>query len=257
MSLAAAAARLGERGWARLAPDAGSRAWAKAAAAAAAADILGGSGADRCGGTWDVGLDALPNHPDGTVDGVPLGQEAARLRDGVALHRAQVSVCRPGYPRPEPGESAARTRYRRLRDGAHVDGLLPIDGDPSRRAAMERHLWILGLPLTESPPDAAPFVVWEGSQAILGEALRDALAGHPPDRWAEIDVGPAYRAARARAFETCRRVEVSGRPGEAWLVHRFALHGVAPWRASPDAAPRATAYFRPEAADAAGWLSAP
>jgi len=48
-------------------------------------------------------------------------------------------------------------------------------------------------------------------------------------------------------------------PGEAYLVHRFALHGVAPWdedaKAGPDG--RMIAYFRPELPDRGLWLNAP
>ncbi|MEO1688020.1 MAG: hypothetical protein AAFU61_08955 [Pseudomonadota bacterium] len=190
------------------------------------------------------------------MEGRPLGGAAAALAEGTALHRAQVSVCLPGYPKTEPGESAARARFRRDRAGAHVDGLLPLGGDPGRRAAAERHLWVLGLPLTSAPEGAAPLVVWDGSERIMGPALRAALAGRAPERWATFDIGPAYRAARAEAFARCPRRELAGRPGEAWLVHRFALHGVAPWRAGPSA-PRAVAYFRPAAEDPLVWLEAP
>ena len=47
--------------------------------------------------------------------------------------------------------------------------------------------------------------------------------------------------------------------GEALLLHRHILHGVAPWTEGaegPDAG-RMTAYFRPEFPHIADWLSAP
>ncbi len=48
--------------------------------------------------TWFVGVDALPNDPDGSINGAPLG---GCWRDHVvapdAWHRAQLSVVYPGY----------------------------------------------------------------------------------------------------------------------------------------------------------------
>ena len=41
-------------------------------------------------------------------------------------HKAQLSVIFPGYPKPRTGDSEAAFEYRRKRDAAHVDGLLPI-----------------------------------------------------------------------------------------------------------------------------------
>ena len=57
----------------------------------------------------------------------------------------------------------------------------------------------------------------------------------------------AYQAARRAVFETCRRVELPAQPGEAILLHRHALHGIAPWRkgAKPIHQGRAIIYFRP------------
>ncbi len=80
---------------------------------------------------------------------------------------------------------------------------------------------------------------------VVREALREALAGVSPERWDEVDVTEAYHAARRRCFEELPRVEVSVPAGASYLVHRLALHGVAPWTA-PDGPPRAVAYFRPE-----------
>ncbi len=47
---------------------------------------------------------------------------------------------------------------------------------------------------------------------------------------ADVDITDAYTAARKRVFETCPRVALPGRPGQAVLLHRLSLHGVAPWR---------------------------
>jgi hypothetical protein len=58
--------------------------------------------------------------------------EAARVAGPLPLHRAQVSVTYPGYPAPDPEESDAAHRFRRDRDAAHLDGLLPV-GPEKRR----------------------------------------------------------------------------------------------------------------------------
>ena len=58
-------------------------------------------------------------------------------------------------------------------------------------------------------------------------------------------------------FETCRRVTVPAQPGEAYLVHRLALHGVAPWEDGAEAPEegRMIVYFRPEfPAGGRDWL---
>jgi len=220
----------------------------------------------RCGGTWFAGVNVLPNDADGAVEeaGVPALSGAAVdfVRDALGLapeawDRAQVSVCHPGYPRPWEGESEAAFGYRLRRDAAHVDGLLRDDA--RRRCIGETHAFLLGLPLTEAHPDAAPFVVWEGSHEIMRRALRERLAGVPAGHWSEADVTDAYWAARREAFETCPRVAIRARPGEAYVCHRLLLHGVAPWTA-PEGPPRAIAYFRPErgaAPDPRWWLEAP
>ena len=162
------------------------------------------------------------------------------------LHRGQVSVTYPGYPRPRWGEGEAAFRYRLNRGAAHVDGLKP-SGPDRRRHVDEPHGWILGLPLTEAPPEAAPLILWEGSHRILGPALARAMEGHPPEDWHRVDVTEAYQAARREVFETCPRIALHARPGEAYLLHRHCLHGVAPWAEGAAAGPdgRMIAYFRP------------
>jgi hypothetical protein len=215
-----------------------------------------------CEGTWFVGVDALDNDAEGTVDGVPLAgvarQAADTLFDELPLHRAQVSVTWPGYPRPRAGESDAAFRYRQHRDAAHLDGVL-AEGPERRRFMREPHAWILGLPLTACDPGASPLVVWRGSHHVLRRALLRACAGHSPATWSDLDVTDAYTAARAEVFETCERVELHAEPGQAYLVHRLALHGVAPWAdgAKAPADGRMIAYFRPLLpGGAAQWLLA-
>lgn len=212
-----------------------------------------------------MGVNALPNTATGAIPeagvpplgGPPIAFVSETLELDIALDRAQVSVVFPGYPQRSAGEAEAAYRFRRERDAAHVDGVTRREG--RRRRLGELHGFILGVPLIDAPADAAPLVVWEGSHEVVRRALRARLAGVPPVRWAEEDLTEAYVAARRECFETCRRVAVPARPGEAYLIHRLALHGVAPWTAEPAGA-RMIAYFRPQAFPGASpewWLERP
>jgi len=249
----------GPRGWVRLGPLPGLQAWADAALPAARRHVLSGDEEWRCGGTWLAGVDALPNGAGGDIAGVPLPSELRAVLPWLpdSWHAAQLSTLRPGYPQPWAGESDAAFRFRQTRDAAHVDGLLPI-GPDRRRMLREPHAFILGLPLTEADPGAAPLVVWEGSQTLIRRAFTAALAPHPPETWGDIDLTEVYHAARREAFATCPRVALPARPGEALLLHRMILHGMAPWADSAMAPPegRIIAYFRPEFAHVADWLAA-
>ncbi|RID91500.1 hypothetical protein D2N39_12410 [Gemmobacter lutimaris] len=244
---------VGAGGWCRIGPDPAIANWAAAARPVAEAVLRDSAEPWRCGGTWFVGVDALPNGPDGAVGGASFPWQAVGLAPE-PLHPAQLSVMRPGYPQPSEAETPAAFAFRRDRDAAHLDGLLP-DAAKRRRIA-EPHRWILGLALNETDPEAAPLVVWEGSHRILQAALAAALAPHPPSQWAEVDITDAYTAARRQCFETCRRVAVPSRPGQAVLMHRHMLHGVAPWAKGAKAPPegRIIAYFRPLMPDVASWL---
>ena len=228
--------------------DAEVAAWAKAAHQAGQA-VLAADDERRHGGTWFVGVDALPNAADGSIGGVPLSGPFLEHIDMPSVwHKAQLSVVFPGYPGRDPGESDAAHRYRLNRDAAHVDGLLP-EGPERRRHLREPHGFILGLALNDS--DQSPLVVWPGSHRIMAEAFAKAFAGVPTDAWGDVDVTDAYQAARRAVFATCQRTEITTRPGEAILLHRQLLHGVAPW--GQGAGIRMIAYFRPQIA-AADWL---
>ncbi len=248
-------------GWVHFPADGASLRWAAAALDAARAVLAAGREPWRCGGTWFVGVDALPNDAKGRVEGCPLAgvaAEAVRTTFGAQVwHRAQLSVIRPGYPQPSPEESSAAYAFRRNRAAAHVDGLI-AEGTEKRRFIREPHAFILGIALSEADSDASPLVVWDGSQSIVGPALRAALAGHDPADWGRVDITEAYQAARRAAFARCPRRALPLRRGEAVLLHRHLLHGVSPWQKGAVAAPegRAIAYFRPQHAAVADWARA-
>jgi len=215
----------------------------------------------RCQGTWFVGVNALQNDGAGRVaDSGPLLGAAMRfIRQDLGfgsrpLDRAQVSICYPGYPRPSPDESDASFRFRKQFDAAHVDGLHPV-GPERRRKLLEFSGFLLGMPLTRANREAAPLVVWQGSHRIIGRALRRALGDIPPADWPRVDLTEVYHAARRASFRDCPRVVVHARVGEAYVLHRMTLHGIAPWgeNARSEPAGRAILYFRPEI-DRKGWL---
>jgi len=243
------------RGWQIFAPERAVLEWVRHAApyAKAALDDPVNAAQWQCEGTWFVGLEALANDANGQIgEGPPLaGAAVAFARDlcGVMppLHHAQLSVIRPGYPQPRTGETDAAFRYRLNRDAAHVDGILGL-GQPKRRYLREPHGFVLGLPLNDASVEAAPLVVWEGSHEIMRTALRAALTGHARANWYDVDVTDAYVTARKTCFETCRRVAVHVPPGGAYVIHRLALHGVAPWggTATSDPLGRMIAYLRPD-----------
>ncbi|MCC5974253.1 MAG: hypothetical protein JJT81_09390 [Rubellimicrobium sp.] len=255
-----AAAELATRGWTLLPREAGVARWAVAArvlARSVTADPAMQARWLRHGGTWFVGVDALPNGPDGTVDGVPLPGAWRSVTGWTGpLHPAQLSVVHPGYPGRDPDESEAQHRFRRDRDAAHLDGLLP-EGPGRRRFLREPHAFIAGFPLTEMTEETGPFVVWDGSHAVIRAALGARLAGVAPDEWAQVDLTDLYMATRRRVFETCPRRVVTAQPGETILAHRLSIHGVGGWA---DGVPgpeggRMIVWFRPILPDPGDWLA--
>lgn len=217
----------------------------------------------RCEGTWFTGVNVLPNDCQGIVgDGPALtGKVVTFIEECLdpgdfCWDRGQISVCYPGYPRPKAGESDAAASYRRTRDAAHLDGLLP-EGPDRRRHLREHHGFILGIPLVAASPEASPFVVWEGSHELIRHAFEQRFAGIRAEDWGEEDVTEAYQQVRQRIFEQCRRVEVHACPGECYLAHRLLLHGIAPWQEEAVAGPdgRMICYFRPQISGVERWLS--
>ena len=84
------------------------------------------------------------------------------------------------------------------------------------------------------------------------------LSPHPPAQWGQFDVTVACQTARARVFAECRCVTLPVRSGEALLVHRLMLHGVARWANGAMAPPegRMVAYLRPLLPTVKDWLTA-
>ena len=211
----------------------------------------------QCEGTWFVGVDALPSDPSGRIGDTDLKGaviDALSERQTRPLHPAQLSIMFEGYPKPREGESEAAFSYRLNRGAAHVDGLLPV-GEDRRRMLKEPHAYILGLPLNETSPDASPLIVWEGSHILMAEAFQAVFHRYHPQDWNNIDITAIYQSTRKKIFDTCERVSIHALPGEAYVLHRLALHGVAPWAKGAVAPPegRMIAYFRPELADTSGW----
>lgn len=255
------------KGWCRFDYDAALACWAERALPVAQACVAAPENAKwlRCGGTWFIGVNVLPNAPDGSVAGeMPLaGRAVDFIRRELGLtefdwDRGQVSVVYPGYPKRVSSESDAAFSYRCERDAAHIDGVLR-EGPERRRFLRNYHEFVLGIPLVEVQPDTSPFVVWENSHEHVRRAFRDRFGDMQPECWPQEDVTDLYREVRRRIFATCRRVEVTAKPGEAYLVHRLTLHGIAPWSGSESGGNngRMIVYFRPESASPEAWLSAP
>lgn len=244
------------KGWRQLSGPA-IAAWARAAGPVARRAVTDSADPWRCGGTWFVGLDALPNGPDGAVAGVAFPWGELGLAP-VALHPGQLSVVRPGYPQPSAAESEAAFRFRRNRDAAHLDGLI-AEGAEKRRRIAEPHRWIVGMALNAADADASPLTVWEGSHEVMRKGLMAALRDVPPADWGNIDITEAYQAARKQVFDTCPRRALPQRLGEAVVLHRLLVHGVAPWAegAAAEAPGRMIAYFRPLMDSVEDWLTAP
>lgn len=210
----------------------------------------------RHGSTWFVGVDALPNAPDGSVGGVALaGAWQGLVRLPPQWHPAQLSVIYPGYPGQDATDTDSAHKFRLSRDAAHLDGLLP-EGPDKRRHLREPHSFVLGIGLNAVSAGASPLVVWKGSHVLIRAAFAAAYAGMDPADLGNVDVTDIYQSVRAQVFATCPRRIITPGLGQAALVHRLAIHGVAPWEPGAVAPPegRMIAYFRPILADAGDWL---
>ncbi len=249
-----------QKGWRKFDYDANIARWAEAAHYEGCLAIRDTDMREKwlqCEGTWFVGVDALPSDPLGRIGDTDLKGaviDALSKTQTKPLHPAQLSIIFEGYPKRREGESEAAFGYRLHRDAAHVDGLLLL-GKDRRRMLKEPHAYILGLPLNETSSQASPLVVWEGSHILMAEGFQAAFHGYDSKDWNHIDITEIYQSTRKKVFDTCKRVSVHARPGEAYVLHRLALHGVAPW-ATGAVAPsegRMIAYLRPELADLSAW----
>ena len=258
-------ARFLERGWCRFAYSDELADWVQHSLGAARNTVRSPEFREwlRCGDTWFVGVNALANDEFGAVAGGPPLQGPAidfiRMELGLGdtrWDRAQVSVCYPGYPQPTPQESRDAYRFRVNRAAAHIDGVMP-EGPERRRHLRQHHAFILGIPMVEVSRNASPFTIWEGSHEIVRQTFEERFRDLAWQDWGEEDITDMYRAMRRRAFDSCRRVEITANPGEAYLVHRLALHGIAPWGQGATAGEdgRMICYFRPELVDAESWLT--
>jgi len=219
----------------------------------------------RHNGTWFAGVNALDNDFTGAVSGgLPLAGAAMEFVtkrlgfDAVRLDCAQVSVCYPGYPQPSADEPEPAFGYRLRRDAAHIDGLLR-EGPKRKRYIREHHGFILGIPMVRFSRDAAPFVAWRGSHHLAKQAFSSVLNDHAENIWPTIDVTERYKALRREIFERCERVEIALQPGEAFLVHRLALHGTGRWQPAATAGQdgRMICFFRPDNVTPSEWLNLP
>ncbi len=108
MTCMSPADRFAAQGWLAFGQDAAVETWAASVLPAARRAVSDPANAFwlRCGGTWFVGVDALPNDASGRVDGgPPLDGAAMRFIRSFPemrrpLHRAQLSVCYPAIRSP-------------------------------------------------------------------------------------------------------------------------------------------------------------
>jgi len=111
-----------------------------------------------------------------------------------------------------------------------VDGLLAI-GPERRRFVHEPHQYVLGIPLGSCNAQASPLVIWEGSHRIIRAAFKSVLDSLPVAQWGSVDLTEVYHQARKDCFEHCPQKEHSCPAGACYVLHRLALHGIAPWGA--------------------------
>jgi hypothetical protein len=256
-----------ERGWCRFDYDEALANWVEAVLPYARETVSEKANAQwlRCGGAWFAGVNVLPNRTDGSVPGSPPLQGAVIdfIRrnfkpDPLVWDAAQVSVCYPGYPQRMDSETEKAFLFRRDRDAAHVDGFLR-EGPEKRRHLRECHGFVLGIPMVEFDEMASPLMVWEGSHELVRAAMAERFKGLEASSWGDEDITECYHKVRREIFEQCKRVPVTAKPGEAYLVHRLALHGISPWQPGAKAGVdgRMICYFRPDIGDVGSWLLDP
>jgi len=208
----------------------------------------------RCGGTWYAGVNVLPNDGEGGIKDANVSPIRGAAYDFIKKYlapdpfefdAAQISVCYPKYPLHGDEETDAAYRFRLNRYAAHVDGL--HRSMPGRRRFLnETHGFIFGVPMENTAPDASPLVVWKGSHEVMRDMFCEEYKSLSPSEWANKDITDAYASARKFCFENLQTVELWQPKGGSNLVHRLALHGVAPWAETCLDRQRMIAYFRPD-----------
>ena len=176
------------QGWCQFESDPSLLNWIESALPVAQSLVIDPDNAKwlRCGDTWFAGVNILPNANDGSVgSGSALGGDAVNfIAQALGLSefdwdKAQVSICYPGYPQRMSIEKEAAFKFRRDRDAAHVDGLLP-EGPNRRRFLREWHGFVLAIPLLDYDNDASPFVIWEGSHEVVRGAFESLFLNKKP-----------------------------------------------------------------------------
>ena len=71
-------------------------------------------------------------------------------------------------------------------------------------------------------------MVWEGSHIIMREAFEGVYKGITPKNWRSVDITDVYKKARSQVFKKCKIRRLHIEIGGSYLIHRFAIHGVAP-----------------------------
>ena len=213
--------------------------------------------------TWFVGVNALANDKEGSIDSGPVLSGVAvdfmrqwlnfSLQD---LDQAQVSAIFSGYPKPHHSDSEAGFKYRLNRDAAHVDGLLKL-GANGERYALEYHQYILAIPLNSVSALASPLVLWEKSHLLMRDRFQKFFDQYQKSEWPSTAVNEIYQQTRREIFMNFKRIEVSVQPGQALLIDRHMLHGTSPWRAEQgqDECGRLIAFFRPQYKSMQDWLA--
>lgn len=210
-----------------------------------------------CQGTWFVGVEALENDPDGSLNGVPLRGPFKSLMESYktcTLHLAQVSIIFQGYPKPRGQESQSSFNFRLKRDAAHVDGLIAeTPGGPRR--LKEPHAYVLGIPINQAPENASPMVVWEGSHHLMSSAFKRFFSNQNLSEWENLDIREIYFETRKEVFRKCKRIVLHANVGESYMIHRHCLHGISPWdpKTVSFSEGRKIVYFRPELEKLADW----
>ena len=216
----------------------------------------------RCGGTWFVGVNFLNNDPSGRLNNISFKGDAVKAittRYGELFFgwdEAQISICYEGYPRQDENEPPGAFEYRKNRFGAHIDGILPV-GEAKRRFAREFHAFIFGVPLVDCNEHTSPVVVWEGSHHIIREYISKALSNIPVNRWKNEDITEIYNSARREVFFKCKQKTILVPLGGSYIMHRFTLHGIMPWREKEKLKEcgRMIAYFRPTFKEPKLWFN--